>query len=402
MSDSVVNTTGFCTEEYFDNSSHLRNESFNQELKQKLWDEITKQTELSDKYLPEYQSKTKSGENIWLWEKGKIVKDELQKPIYIEGFVMDITNSKLSRLELEKTKNSLQLASKIAKIGSWIWMVDNNLMEWDEEFTNILETPHNSSQEQVLNRLQTLLHPFDRLIYNEFQNKNYLPTETKTFHQRLLFPTKVKHIDSIVNPILNQNNEVIGLHGIIQDVSNQKNIITQLDDEKIKFKTIMDTLNVVIWEIDFKQGKVKYVSPKADIIFGGDFEDWSNIAFWQKHIFDKETTEQISNLFNVDLSTNFKEVEFELEISEKKKKWVRNVITFSNLENSQLIRGVLIDITDKKNIEREKFEMQRRVELLADNMPGFLFQLHIAPPHNKILYVSDGIKKVFKKNTNNC
>ncbi|MFQ3575124.1 MAG: PAS domain S-box protein [Cytophagales bacterium] len=402
VSDSVVNTTGFSSDEYFDNSSNLRNIEYNNKLKEKLWSTISNQTLENDRYQIEYQSKTKEGETIWLWEKGKIVKDEVGNPIYIEGFVMDITTSKLAQLELQKTKNSLQMASKMAKIGSWSWFLDNDSMEWDEEFCNILEISLFCSQEEILNRLQSLLHPVDKIIYNEFYTNQYLPQETKIFHQRLLFPDKIKHVDSIINPIKNQNGEVIGLHGTLQDVSNQKNIITQLDDEKIKFNTIMDALNVVIWEIDFQNRKVNYISPKVEIIYGGKKEEWYNIEFWEANrLFDQSTLEQIQNPSKNTLLSDFKELECELIMKGRKKKWIRNVITFSTNGNLNIHRGVLIDITEQKTIEFEKFDMQRRVELLSNNIPGFLFQLHIAPPKNKILYVSEGIKKLFKKEHKN-
>lgn len=64
-------------------------------------------------YVIEYRLRTKTGQVRWLWEKARAVTDAEGKPLFIEGFITDITALKHVESELIEARNTALEANKL-------------------------------------------------------------------------------------------------------------------------------------------------------------------------------------------------------------------------------------------------------------------------------------------------
>jgi PAS domain S-box-containing protein len=74
--------------------------------------------ETSDSYAREYRVKTKSGEILWIQDRGQIVHDKAGDIKYVIGTFFDISNKKKAEETLKKQREQLIQARKLASLGT--------------------------------------------------------------------------------------------------------------------------------------------------------------------------------------------------------------------------------------------------------------------------------------------
>ncbi len=119
-----------------------------------LWDSLMHPTDLSisnmylenylsgvsDQYSCEVRIKHKSGEWVWILNKGRISSwDSEGNPEWVIGSQRDITSTKESELLLRYYKNLLNKSNQTAIIGYWEVDVENNSVFWSDVTHRIYE-----------------------------------------------------------------------------------------------------------------------------------------------------------------------------------------------------------------------------------------------------------------------
>jgi len=137
--------------------------------------------------------------------------------------------------ELNNSYSILNTAQSISKIGSWEWDILNNQLWWSDEIYNIFELDKNSFKacyEVFLN----YIHPDDRAIVNDavnlsLNNKNI---EYKVEHRVVTENKKIKIVREQAEVIRDENNKAIKMIGTVQDITEEKEKLTELISLKQK------------------------------------------------------------------------------------------------------------------------------------------------------------------------
>ncbi|MCP2729487.1 PAS domain S-box protein [Limnofasciculus baicalensis] len=157
MSEGVFLVTGYRQEEYLIDRTITCAQEIHPDDSKLVWETIQKAVEVRQPYECEYRIITKSGTQKWLWERGRGIYTENSEPLFLEGFVTDITERKQFAQALIESENRLRIALDATKTICW---------ERDLNTNNILfiGTIANPSIPIIMSYLESLnaVHPEDR------------------------------------------------------------------------------------------------------------------------------------------------------------------------------------------------------------------------------------------------
>ena len=163
----------------------------------------------------------------------------------IEVFVRDITERKQIEADLEKSKNSLSEAQRIAHIGSWEWNIETGELLWSDELYSIYKldketyTPNMNS---FFEHLDPEDHDFVyEQIHSQLRGKENLKFDFKIrlndgSTRVLTTLTEITDYDEMGKPKI--------IMGINQDVTE----IKKAENEILNGKMVIDSINQIFQE----------------------------------------------------------------------------------------------------------------------------------------------------------
>jgi PAS domain S-box-containing protein len=178
---------------------------------------------------------TKNGNLVYLQWKANL--NSSNNLIY--AIARDITETRKTQGKLLSSERSLNEAQKIAKIGSWDFNLITQELNWSDELYKIFEIenkPNNPNlYAEYLSRFT--LEDAEQLNVNVGNTiANNVPYEME--HQIVLDNQKTKWVFCTGVPIVDDTNTVIALKGVVQDITQKKQI-----DETIKAKEKAEAAN---------------------------------------------------------------------------------------------------------------------------------------------------------------
>ena len=201
-----------------------------------------------------------------------------------------------------------------------------------------------------------------------------------------------KYVISKGEPIFDVNNCVLGIIGIIQDVTENKLLENKLEKIHKNLADSQKLSHIGSWEIDLKRGK-SYWSEENCRIFGIS-ENNNNVNYeeFQKRV-HPDDKEFIRNIFLNSKKSNF--VDTELRIIRLDGS-IRDIYTmmefqFDDNENLSFIYGTIQDITEQKKLQteiekkqKELLEYSKKINLLVQESSD-VFEI-IEPDGNNKIY----------------
>jgi PAS domain S-box-containing protein len=178
---------------------------------------------------------TKNGNLVYLQWKANL--NSSNNLIY--AIARDVTETRKTQGKLLASEKSLNEAQKIAKIGSWDFNLITQELNWSDELYKIFEIENNPNNPNLYGEYQSRFTPEDaQLLTANVGNTiaNNVPYEME--HQIVLDNQKTKWVFCTGVPIVDDTNTVIALKGVVQDITQKKQI-----DETIKDKEKAEAAN---------------------------------------------------------------------------------------------------------------------------------------------------------------
>jgi len=290
---------------------------------------------------------TKRGETVFLQWKANL--NTANNLIY--GIARDVTQIRKTEEKLLSSEKSLNEAQRIAKIGSWDFHLITQELNWSNELYEIFEIENNPHDSELYAKYLSSFLPEDaellnRNVYNTILNK--IPYEME--HRIILASQKTKWVFCTGVPVLDKNDNVIALKGVVQDITQKK-----LIDETIKAKEKAEAANKA--KSDFLANMTHEIRTPLNGIIG-----FSDLLLKTK--FDND---QLEYLKSVNESANTL-----MEI-------INNILDFSKIESGKLeLSFEEIDIIQLLNqiINLFKYEAnQKKIDLqlqIDSNVPKYI------------------------------
>lgn len=213
--------------------------------------------------------------------------DYLIKPIITDELV-EVVNRKLEKQQLIKTnidnlidenKFILKEAGRMAKIGFWTFDKQTNTTTWSKivyEIFSIDPKQKTSKSIKFLNCLeQKSKEKFIKAKKNLINNGVYYDIEL----QITSLKNKKCWIQEIGEPIYNDEKDIIGIRGVIRDITSLKNSQEELKRSNERYKFINLATNDAVWDWDLLTDDIYRNKEGFEKVFG--FDDTINLEEMQ-------------------------------------------------------------------------------------------------------------------------
>ena len=362
--------------------THPEDLDLSKAMMQEVWSGKSKSNRIIKRYIK------KDGSVIWGSTTVSVISNEDGTFNYSVGIIEDITDRK----KIEENLIQLQLGVERSDDAVFITNVEGNITYVNPAF----ETIYGYSKEEVIGQnpriLKSGLHPEE--IYKKFWNTLL---DKKVVIDQIRNKTKdgrIITLDISANPIINNENKIIGFLAIQKDITERKEIENRLQESEEKYKHLIQRSPVGI--LIMSQGKIVFTNPALLNTLNYSSED----EILGKPIFDfihPDYVESAIQRFNK-LTTKGGTVPAAEEKFIRKDGAIIDVLVLGQsiiYEGELAVQGYIYDITARKEVESNLILAKAKAEQADKLKSEFLAQIshEIRTPINVILSFASLLKE---------
>ncbi|MDH4226985.1 MAG: PAS domain S-box protein [Deltaproteobacteria bacterium] len=191
----------------------------------------------------------------------------------------------------------------------------------------------------------------------------------------------VKHADGMKRDVIfnkgvfyGEDGKAAGLIGCMTDITQHVRDEKEYADREELFRSLVETTNCIVWEVDLKTLNFTYVSPQASAITGYSPSEWKNFESWAAMIHPDDRKKAVE-FCQLQTSKGI-DHQFEYRVVRKDRKviWIRDIANIVRKNNEVTgLRGFLIDITGIKRAEEEAVAVRNMLKTVLDAIPARVF-----------------------------
>src|SRR6266511_711007 len=159
------------------------------------------------------------------------------------------------------------------------------------------------------------------------------------------------------------------------------------------YVTLVNSLDGIVWEADAQTFAFNFVSPQAERMLGYPLTHWTTEpTFWKDHIHPDDQEWATSFCINATRAKRPHDFEYRMLAADGRIVWLHDVVTVV-VENDQPVRlrGVMLDITERKRAEEALKESEERYRVLVEFSPNSI----CVHRDGKLLYVNPAGVRLF-------
>lgn len=326
----------------------------------------------SDKYEYEFRAQNKSGRWGWYQSHQKVFsRDAARVPMQILAVIRDVSSRKQTEIALQ---NSEELFRQFAENSRRVfWMRDANkgtLVYLNPSF----ETVYGVSREDIYSGKYEMFgftHPEDRASMANYK-EILLETGAYDAEFRILRPDgTMRWLLSRVFPIRNEEGVVYRIGGISEDITPRKKVELELQESEIQFRQLAENIEHAFWIISADATRMLYISPAYETIWGRSclslYADPQSFA----EAISSEDVEHFKEQRLAKMLEGTYDVQYRIERPDGETRWIHSrAFPIRNAEGEVYrIAGVSEDITERKGMEKETFNLalqKENIRLMTD------------------------------------
>ncbi|MBT7952006.1 MAG: PAS domain S-box protein [Gammaproteobacteria bacterium] len=314
-----------------------------------------------------------SFKNGFLYEAVHIKKDGTTFPVEIslrtmrvEGvrykqlIVRDITERKIKEKELRQYENIVSASKDMMAIldTEYRYLAINN--KYMQAF--------NKQANEIIGH--TLSDLFGEKVFSEAIKHRVdacLTGEEVRYQNWFDFPgTGKRYLDVHNVPYYDENEQLSGYVVNARDISDFKLAEEKLQQNEEKYRELVEDTNVMSWEADIVTAQFTYMSPQAEKLTGFRSEEWCQEGFWEQRIYFEDRDGALRFCKESVARGEDHSFEYRMVKADGGLIWIGdNVkIVYDEKGTAIKLRGVMIDITDRKEVEEELDKTALAVEVL--------------------------------------
>jgi diguanylate cyclase (GGDEF)-like protein/PAS domain S-box-containing protein len=324
-------------------------------------------------YEPEYRAVWPDGSIHYITARGRLVRDDLDRPIRVSGIIWDISERKRAEEAFHEQLNFVQQLLDAIPIPIFykdrqgIFCGCNNSYE---KFVGM-------AKEQVVGKTVFEIAPHDlATVYKQADEALFNQQGTQIYETSFLHADGNKH-DIIFNKAtyVNKRGSVAGLVGVILDITERKRAEEALRESEGRFRALVEQAAVGVAEIDMNTGRFLTVNQRLCEMMGRTITEMLATTFQAiTHPADLHRHEGKTQMM---LAGEIHHYSLEKRYLRKDGESVWVNITVSPLWKPGEVPGrniaVVEDITDRKRMEEEILALSITDQLTGlHNRRGFL------------------------------
>lgn len=141
-----------------------------------------------------------------------------------------------------------------------------------------------------------------------------------------------------------------------------------------QFETLLHSLDGIIWEFDLKTELFTYISPQAEKILGYPRHRWlTEPRFWLNHLHVDDQANAWNYCLQCTQQLQNHQFEYRMLTADGRIVWMQDIVTVVVKDNKPIqLRGLMLDISDRKQVEQRLQQSEATKQALIDAVPDLL------------------------------
>ena len=313
----------------------------------------------------------KSGEIIWFGQNTSLVIED-GRVVGFQIIARGITERKKVEQALSESEQRYRNLVENAPDVIYALAPDGTTTSLNPAFERITGW---SRSEWLNKQFASILHPDDLSRGLEFLQRALKGEKIATFELRVLRKSGDYLVAEFTVTPQTQNGSVIGVLGIARDITERKRAEEALRESEERYRTILDNIEDGYFEVDIA-GNFTFFNDSLCIILGYSRDEMMGMN--NRQYMDKENAQKVYQTFNQVYTTGKPQISFDWEIIRKDciKRFIESSVSLIRNSKSEQIgfRGVVRDVTDRKQAEEALRKSEQRFRELYDNAPVGYFE----------------------------
>lgn len=242
ISEGCFPLTGYQISDLIENKIISFNDIIVPEFRDKLWKTWQHAVDTKTSVFVEYKIQTADNKEKWVWEQGLPIYNKEGKVEALEGLILDISDRKRAEQQLETERTMLR--TLIDNIPEKIYSKDLACRKTLANKAEI-ETLGCSSESEVLGKDDFAFFPAEYAQKFQADDKLILESGVPKINYEELVVDKHGNSRWMLSskiPLLDRDQNIIGLIGISRNITSQKKYEETLTNERLLLRTIIDNV----------------------------------------------------------------------------------------------------------------------------------------------------------------
>ncbi len=144
-----------------------------------------------------------------------------------------------------------------------------------------------------------------------------------------------------------------------------------LSDNRARYRDLVNSIDGIVWELELDNFRFTFISDQVEPILGYTAQQWlEQEDFWLKHVHDEDREWVLSFCAIETEAKRDHDFEYRMIASDGRFVWLKDIVSVIVEDDKPVrLRGVMLDITERKEAELDFQETSMRLQLLINRMP---------------------------------
>ena len=284
-----------------------------------------------------------------------------------------IKQLKKSTNELQTRTLDLQKAQSLAKIGSWRYEIDKDILTWSDETYIIFQIDKKKHPIKKLNDFFKRVDPdYIEIVNQEYTKHLKDGTPYDITHELILEDGTLKWIQEKCETIYDDGGNPVESHGILQDITQQKELQIELLKDKKLLENAEELAHIGSWEWNIEEKSVTW-SDEVFRIFGEAPQSFQPTF----ELFISYLPEDAASVVKKEIENSLKtkkqyKIFHEIIRADSSKRYLQEIATpFYNSKYEPIsMSGTVLDMTDIHNAKLELEKKTKELEKIFNVNPN--------------------------------
>jgi len=146
---------------------------------------------------------------------------------------------------------------------------------------------------------------------------------------------------------------------------------------KMRYRSLVHDIEGIVWEADPENLRMTFASDQVERLLGYPWQQWiEEPTFWQDHIFPEDLAAAIASRQKAIAERKTQEIEYRMCAAGGRVVWLRDIVSgFTAEGQAHMLRGVMVDITDRKHMEEQIRQYTQELEKLVEQRTAQIQEL---------------------------
>ncbi len=144
---------------------------------------------------------------------------------------------------------------------------------------------------------------------------------------------------------------------VIDDITERKRVEEEIRRSHRQYEELVNSVDGIVWEADARTFQFSFVSQQAERILGYPAERWiTEPTFWKDRIHPEDREWAVSFCIKATVEKRPHQFEYRMIAADGRAVWFRDnvVVVVLNDGQPQVLRGIMVEITERKRAEQER------------------------------------------------